>query len=108
MKNKFKTFRCELTNYEIVYKICGDVAEVYDVKFDYKHMKPFCIILKESLDFLLNEKIKIIRQYVIIDDWLEFKDKTKWEVREFNHNYNNVMLECDICDYIYNFLIGLG
>jgi len=106
MGSNFKNFKCELTGYEITYLINENVAEIYNIKFDYKYMKPFCVILRNSLDVLISEKIEKIRQYVTLEDWLSFKDGTNWIVK--HESMGNILLECDIYDYIANFLVGIG
>lgn len=66
------------------------------IECDYENIKTFLLLLKECMEYLKDNNIKIVRQEIVKEEFELFKysnimDKT---------NSNNVMIETKIKDFI--------
>lgn len=101
-------FKCKVTGYYIEYIIDTDLnhALMNVVVTDYKHVKAFLALMRNSINNLKRRGVKRIRQFVSIDEWTKFlKNKTSWKVLNEMDPYE---IECDIDDFMTNYGIGIG
>lgn len=105
--SQIKKFSCPLTGYYIDFEINKTNAELLTINCDYNNMKAFLLLIRNSIDGLINLKIEHIIQSVSISEWDSFlKDKTSWII--ICETDSIVVLKCKIDDFLTNFGIGIG
>ena len=108
-----KIYYCKLSNSKIYYNIydIDKFNKVALINFEYinwNEFKLFIHLLRRSIEELKELEVTKIRQNITLDDWNEILNKkTSWSI--YSHGVNNSLLvECDLCDFLENFGIGLG
>ena len=102
-------FDCKVTNYKIEYLIQDDKCLMNTIVTDYKHMKPLLSLIRNSIDNLKKMDIKIVVQYVSVEEWDKYlKDKTTWKIVNKDDLNQVVMVECSINDFLENYGKGVG
>ncbi len=109
MQNKIKEFKLGFSENYLKYIIYEKEKEVHlDIcNIDFTHVKAFFIILKQSVDYFLQEKYETFLQYIPSTDF-ELLDKTKWKIREEIKDENILHIECKLEDAVFNIAHGLG
>lgn len=106
---KMITYKCKITGYSVDFDVDYEnkKATIEYINTDYKHVKPFLILMRSSIDSLKEGGITHIVQGVLKDDWENhLKGKTDWMVTDsFNEG---VTLECSIDSFLKNFATGIG
>ena len=102
-----KKFICPLTRYYIEFTINETTAELSNISCDFKNMKAFLLLIRNSIDGLTSLKIEYIVQQVAMSEWESFlKDKTTWSI--ICKTNDIVVLKCKTDDFLTNFGIGIG
>ena len=95
------TYTCKLSPNLISFQLVGDVATIWEFEPDNNQIKLFFKLIKESIDNLIEKKIKYVRQ-IVGDDPDYYKNKKKWKILHTYPN-SNLLIECLVDDFIDNF-----
>lgn len=102
-------FNCELTGYFIEYKLNLEKSIVLmeHVECDYENMHAFLILLRRSVDELLNKNFTKIQQCITNEDYVMLlQNKTTWKI--INRYKNFLTIECPLKDFLENFEIAMA
>ena len=106
-----RTFQCKLSNSIIEYLI-DDIKKTAHINFqyiNYNQIKPFFLLLRNSIAKIKEEGVEKIRQYIVENDWdTILKEKTSWQIIEHNKTSKYYTIECDINSSLENISIGFG
>lgn len=109
-----RVFECVITKNKIKY----DVVDVVDaveriavidiLNVNYKYIKGFLLVLRNSIDILKKEGVKKIQQVIVKDDYATLGGS--WVVVDVVNNVSGkfMTIECSIDDLLENYGIGLG
>ena len=99
--------KCPLTKYEIVFTIddSDNSAYILEINTDYKLIKPFFALLRNSMDELKEKGVVTIRQSVYIEEYEKDlkRKKCTWKIAK-TYCDQTCDLECDIDDYTNNYI----
>jgi hypothetical protein len=101
-----KYYECKLSNNWIRYSIIGknnDIADMRLFNFNLEKQKLWLKLLRDSIDDLKKNNIKVMRQATTLSDYDEIKNKTTWKIVEKLDAYDSVLMECDIDDFLKNY-----
>ena len=104
-------FKCPITKYYIEFIIDTELCVAYigTIGCDYVHIKPFMGLLRNSIDLIIKKNIEKIRQSVDYNEWkLYLENKTTWKIINDNKIDHIYEIECDICDFLQNYGVGIG
>jgi hypothetical protein len=106
-----KYFECKLTKCIILTNINNDIAFIdfpnFNQTINSDRMKSFFLLLRNTIDSLKELGIKLIRQYITINDWdTIFKDKSSWKLIDQSNEF--CIIESNIENAIENISIGFG
>lgn len=101
-------------NYKIVFSLLEQetasvsVARLDEMTYDYdlENLNRFLILLRDALDLMLNKNVSHIQQYVSPQDWHNILKNDSWTLKNDNPDY--CLIECDISEFVLNFLRGIG
>lgn len=104
-----KDFKFSFSDNYLKYIIYEDKKEVHlDIcNIDFSNVKAFFLLLKNSVDYFLNENYNTFLQYIPTSDFNEL-DKSKWKIREEIFGENILHIECKLEEAVNNMAYGLG
>ena len=104
-----KTFICQVTNYKIDVLVNADssYALINTIECDYKNINALLLLIRLMIDELKSTEIKFIKQFVSFEEWSAYlKENTKWQI-DIN-GLESLLIKCNIDDFIYSYVRGLG
>lgn len=100
-------YRCKLTDSWINYQITNNTADMKMFDFKFENIKPFFVLVRDSIEELKEKNIKFIRHMVLKDEYDKIlKNKTTWKIINYDPIYNAYLLECKIENFLKNFGVG--
>ena len=104
---KVKNFKCNITNYEIELYYDEEYALINNIKTDHIYMKSLILLLKNMINWINVKNIKIIKQYVSLQDYNEIlKNLTTFEIES---NENEILLiKCKQEEFLDNYCKATG
>ena len=110
--NIIRRYMCDnsdnIIEFEIINKLSEEINDhcvMMNTYIDEKNIKLFFLLLKESIDNLINNNITFLQQYVTKSDYDTIKH-LDWEIMcEIN---DIILIQCDINKALTNIGSGLG